>query len=68
MTTGQRILGILEFAFKFVVVLAIVGLVLRLVPTGGGTQNALGEAISGIFRAIGQIDDIIRDIRATSGV
>jgi hypothetical protein len=64
-STGSRVAGIFEYALKTVVALAFILLVLRLWPTEGG-GNALGEALGGIGGAIGQLDDLIRDIRGAS--
>jgi hypothetical protein len=63
---GQRILGIFELALKFVIVVAVVLLILSRFPTDSG-GSALSEALSGIGGAIGQLDDLVRDIRTAAG-
>jgi hypothetical protein len=62
---GSRIAGIFETSLKVVIGLTITLLILRLWPTEGG-GNALSEALSGIGGAIGQLDDLVRDIRGAS--
>lgn len=62
---GQRILGLFELALKFVIIMAILLFVLSRIPAEGG-GSALTEALNGIGGAIGQLDDLVRDIRGAS--
>jgi hypothetical protein len=59
---GHKILDIFAFALKVVVGIAIVLLIVSAIPPSSG-QGAISEALQGIGGAIGQLDDLIRDIR-----
>jgi hypothetical protein len=62
---GHKIVDLFTLSLKFVIIVSVILLVLSRVPTEGG-GSALSEAIGGIGGAIGQLDDLIRDIRGAA--
>ena len=62
---GHKIVDLFSLALKFVIVMAILLFILSRVPMGNG-GSALSEALGGIGGAIGQLDDLVRDIRGAS--
>jgi hypothetical protein len=63
---GHKILDIFTLALKVTIGLAIAVLIIRLMPAGTPGGATLNEGLDGIFGTIGQLDDLVREIRAAT--